>query len=97
MRELPDTPESEEGAEAQCCRRMGIYKSVAYEEPVLVGLKHELLFQYHASHPIHCRRDVVAIHLADILMPVGTVMVALIFMESEVKLRPMLHHGDIER
>jgi len=51
----------------------------------------------YSSNTVSCRRDMFTIKLTDILVPVGTKVVPLIFMQSQVKLRTMLNYRFIKR
>ena len=49
------------------------------------------------SDTVSCRRDMLTIKLADILVSVRTKVVSLIFVQSQVKLRTVLNYRFIKR
>ena len=51
----------------------------------------------HTSNTVSCRRDMLTIKFTDILVPVRTEVISLIFMQSQVKLRTMLNYRFIKR
>ena len=97
MRVFAYTTKSQERPEAQGCGRMGIDQSVTYQNAVLVMYKNLLLTKDNASHTVSCRRDILTVELTDIFMSVGTEMIALILVQSQVKLCTMLNYRLIQR
>ena len=95
--ELSHAAESEERAETQFGGRVCVDEGVAYEDTVLIVLEHHLFLEHYTSHPVNRGGHLVAVELADVLMTFGAVVVALVFVESEVELRTVLHHRDVER
>ena len=97
MGELSDAPEGQEGLEAQGGCRVGVDEGVAQQDSVFIVLEHHFFPQQHASHPIQGCGHLVAVKLPDVLVSFGAEVVALVLVQSEVELRSMLNHGDIER
>ena len=94
---LPYAPEGQERAEAQCGRRMCINQRIADEQPVFISLEDKFLFQHYPTHSVERGRHFVAIKLANVFMPLRAVVVALILVQSKVKLGTVLNDGDVER
>ena len=76
---------------------MCIHQRVAYKDAVLIMLEHHFLLKQHAAHAINRGRHLVAIELADILMPFRAVIVTLVLVQSKVELRAVLDYCDIQR
>ena len=76
---------------------MGIFERVANEDAVLVMLEHHFFLEHDASYPVDGCRHLVAIELADVLVPLGAVVVALILVEAEVEFSSMLYDCHVER
>ena len=51
----------------------------------------------HTSNTVSCRRDMFTIKFTDILVPVRTEVISLIFMQSQVKLCTVLNYRFIKR
>ena len=94
---LPYAAESKERLKSQDCLTVCIHQRVAYKDAVLIMLEHHLLLKQHAAHAINRSRHLVAIELADILMPFGAVIVTLVLVQSKVELRAVLDYRDIQR
>ena len=62
-------------------------------------MMHEQLFflQHYTSHSVNSSRHFLAFELPDVLVTTRTESVSMIFMESQIKLSPMLDDRFIER
>ena len=97
MCELAHASEGQERAEAQRRGRVGIFEGVADEDTILVVLEKELLLQNHAAHAVDGSWNLVTVKLANVLVTLRTVVVALILMQTQVELGAMLNDGAVER
>ena len=97
MCELSDASESEERPEPQFCSRMCVFECVAYEDSVLIVLENDLFFEDDTSDAIDGCRHFVAVKLPDVLVPFRAVVVALVFVQSEIEFCSMLHDCGVER
>ena len=95
--ERPHASESQEGLEAQCRSRVGVVECVADKDAVLVMLEHHFLSENDAANAVDGGRHLVAVELADVLVPLGAVVVALILVEAEVEFSSMLYDCHVER
>ena len=84
--------EGEERAELQRRPGMGVNESVTDKNTVLVGDENLFLLQNHATHTIGGCGHPLAVILADVLVPVGTVNVALVAVQAKVERRAVLNH-----
>ena len=96
MGKLAYATECQEGAEAQRGSRVGILQRIAYEDTVLIVLEHHFLLQYYATHAINRGRHYVTAKLADVLMTLRAIIIALILVESEVELCTVLNDRTVE-
>ena len=97
VRIFAHTAESQEGTETQCRGRMGIDKRITNQNTVLMMYKNLFLTEDNASHTVSCSRDVLAIKLTDVFMSVGTEVIALIFVQSQIKLCTVLNYRFVQR
>ena len=97
VRELAHRAEGQERTETQRRGRVGIFQRVANEDAVLVVLEKELLLQNHAAHTVDGSWNLVTVKLANVLVTLRTVVVALILMQTQVELGAMLNDGAVER
>ena len=97
MGKLAHTAESQERTETQRGGRVGIYQRVADKDAVLIMLEHHFALKDYATDAIQRGGYFVTIKLTNILMTLGTEVVALILMEAQVELGSMLYHCHVER
>ena len=86
------TAKGQKGAETKCGCRMGIYQGIANQNPILMMYKNLFLTEDNTSYTVSCCRDMLAIEFTDILMPVRTKVVSLLFMQPQIKLRTVLNY-----
>jgi hypothetical protein len=97
MGKLAYTAECQERTEAQRGSRMAVKKGITNQEAVFVCLEDYLLLQYHSSHTIDGSWNLVTVKLANVLVTLRAVVVALILVESQIELSTMLNNCNIER
>ena len=97
MGKLAHAAERQEWSEAQGGGRVGVYQCIAYQDAVFVMLKDHFALQDDAAHPIEGSRHLFAVELADILMTLRTKIIALVLVQTQVKLRAVLYNRHIER
>ena len=88
--------EGQEGSELQRGRRVGVHQRVADEDTVLVGDEDFLLLENYAAHAIGRSGDPFAVILADVLVTVGAVGVALVTVQSQIERCAVLNDGLVE-
>lgn len=59
--------------------------------------KNLFLAKDHATHTISRSRDVLTIKLTDVFVSVGTEMIALIFVQSQIELCTVLNYRFVQR
>ena len=96
VRKLSHGTEGEEGTEAQRGGTVGIDQRIADEDAVFIALEDGLALQQYSAHAVEHGGHHVAVELPDVFVAVGTVMVPLVFVESEVELGTVLNHRTVE-
>ena len=97
VRPLAHGAEGQEGAQSQRGGRVGLEQRVANEQPVALVAEDDLLFQHHTADAIDPRGHFVPLEALDVFVAAGTEIVAHVFVQAEVELRAVLHHGFVER
>ena len=97
VRELSNATECQERFETQSGFRVCIQQRIAYQDSVFVVLENHLFLQQHSTYSIDSRRNFVTIELANILVSIGTEMIALIFVQTQVERCTMLDDRNIQR
>ena len=95
MGKFPYTSKCQKRLKPQGGFTMRIHQSVSYQNAILIVLEHHFLFQHNSAYTINRCRHFVTIKFANVLMPLRTVVVALVLMQAKVELRTMLDYGDI--
>jgi hypothetical protein len=76
---------------------VGILQSIADENTVLISLEDGLTFQHYATYAINRGGYYVTRKLTDVLVTLRAEVVALILVESEVKLSTVLNDRTVKR
>ena len=97
VRPLAHGAEGQEGAQPQRGGRVGLEQRVANEQPVALVAEDDLLFQHHTADAIDPRGHFVPLEALDVFVAAGTEVVAHVFVQTEVELGAVLHHGFVER
>ena len=97
MCELTDAAEGKERTETQCRSRVSVDQRVPNQQSVLISLEDELLLQQHATDPVESCGNFVTVKLANVLMTLRAVVIALILVKSQIELSAMLNNGNVQR
>ena len=97
VRPLAHAAECQERLEAQRGGRMGFQQGVADEEAIAVCAEHHFLFQQNAADAINPCGNFFPFEADNILMPLGTVVVALVFVQTQIEFGSVLYHRFVER
>jgi hypothetical protein len=76
---------------------VGILQRVADEDTVLIVVEHHLLFQQDAADAIERGGNNITVKLADVLVTLRAVVVALILVESKIELCTVLNYRTVKR
>ena len=89
--------EGQEWAKLKRGLGVSLNKCIADEDAVLIGDENLLTFHDHATHAEGVSGNTLAVILANVLVPVGTVDITLVLVQAQVEWRAMLDHCLVER